>query len=353
MDKLFPYYQEIEDCIDMTTRLDSIFDTMPLSFQINLLNKCFQKCIGCAKPTWPDVELTLKKTQDILQWLAINGGKSVVFSGGEPLLYNDFNEVIKIAVDNELEVGILTSALWKSTLNVEEVVANSNYIAVSLDGASDEVYAKTRGVDCLPQIIQNMRKISVIKRERQLKVRLKVHATISKYNVHEMADILRLAENLYFDECNFFPIHTYEELKVDAKYVNDIYENMIKTSKSGVHIKTNVMSFMSMTKRTKPPLCIMPWIHAFIDANGDVFFCCRLADDNGSFENRDKSVVVGNVNEMNMEELWHGERAKDLRLRIYKANENVCKQCDRYNALNFNYSKWLNIEDEKQKEIFL
>ena len=67
-----------------------IKDNNILSIQMNLLNTCTSRCATCRKYTWPNVQLdvdTIKRTLKVLK--EAYGLNTVVFSGGDPILYKN------------------------------------------------------------------------------------------------------------------------------------------------------------------------------------------------------------------------------------------------------------------------
>ena len=84
-----------------------IKDKNILSIQMNLLNKCTSKCKSCRKYTWPDDELDLETVKRTLTVLKKEFGlQSVVFSGGDPILYKDFLHGFQIYVLHQLTTNI-------------------------------------------------------------------------------------------------------------------------------------------------------------------------------------------------------------------------------------------------------
>jgi len=352
MEKLKNYYSKIEDRIKGTFA-GTRGEFMPLSFQVNLLNKCYQHCIGCRKYEWPDVKLEKDKVKEMIQWFSSKNTKSVIFSGGEPLLFDGIEEVICDAITKKLKVGILTSGLWPEKLDIERIMEHMNgYIAVSFDGGYETTYAKCRGINSFEKVIENMRILSTLKKKRNPTIRLKLHATMSNKNHREMAAILNIAQNCEFDECNFYPIHTWDELKMNSgdkeTIVNSIYGAM-----SIKEIKSNVNNFMDLLKRKETVKCMIPWVHSVIDSNGDVYFCCRTLDDNGEFGKRNSQYSIGNVNKESLNDIFLiNSKSDEMRKRLYNAAEEVCLECDRYCVMNEHFNKH-RVEKDCGEEIFL
>lgn len=328
-------------------KLARYYNKMPilLSVQMNLLNKCYQKCIGCRKYTWPEVQLDFGTVSQFLNSYSNlhSEKKTIVYSGGEPLLYSKINETLKLTIDKNISYGILTSALFPSSVDLEFLIKNASYISISVDGSTKEMFQKTRGIDAFDKVIENIKLFKKIKDETDSRCKLRINSTISNINSKCMPDILKLASELKI-ECNFFPIHTWKDLKVqlNEEKLYSIEEDMLITfSKSFQHsIKTNIKDFYDMMKRSKPTCCIVPNFHLFIDANGDVLPCCRLACDN-DFYKRNQSYIIGNINTSNIVDIWNSDNISKVRNNVFDPKYPECEECDRYNEMNSYYKIYL------------
>jgi radical SAM protein with 4Fe4S-binding SPASM domain len=343
MDKLCDFYDQIYDKHGLMGASD-ICDA-PLSIQINLLNKCYQRCIGCRKYEWEDIQLPLKTITSILE--DIEEG-TVVYSGGEPLLHPDINKILKASCKHDVKFGVLTSALYPQTVDLEFLIKNSSFLSISVDGATPETFKKTRGVDCLNKVIQNIINFVELKNKLKSNCRIRINSTISNLNIHEMPQIFKLAETIGID-CNFFPIHTWKDLELTdtTKIFNDSIVETFKLSLNS-SITSNIKDFKDLLNRKTPKHCIAPHVHCFIDANGDVLPCCRLANDNGEYK-RDANYVMGNVLKTDLHTIWNSERFHKFKESIcFNPKYPECKECDRYQTINNDFTYWIN-----NKRIFL
>jgi len=360
-DKLYKYYNSIYSQVEMSKYKNNFIDNnIPFSTQINILNACYQRCVGCRKPDWPNIKLKDYIVYDVLNWTKYGrDGHSVVFSGGDPPAHENFLDFLEYAHDIGLGTGTLSACLWGKNFDVEKFMKNSTWISISIDGATEEIYTKCRGVNTLEKVKDNIKLLQEIKIQYNLDTRIRCNSTISNINVHQMKDIFQLCNELGI-ESFFFPIHTWNDLKVqniDRDQVKIYVDEALKihqNSKSSV--KTNIHVFMKMMDREQPKSCIISWTHCFVDANGDVTICCRSVGggngDNGVYS-EDKSLVYGNLYEDSMEKIWNSKRALEIRNKTYNAEYSFCKDCDRYNSVNKNYYNWIDSRNENKELIFL
>lgn len=89
--------------------------------------------------------------------------------------------------------------------------------------------------------------------------------------------------------------------------------------------------------------CILPWIHIYANADGNVLPCC-IADHN---------IPMGNLQHQSPIEVWNSERYKSLRLNMLLGNQSPeCSACYKFEHIginsfrehsNKNYSKYLSL----------
>jgi hypothetical protein len=97
-------------------------------------------------------------------------------------------------------------------------------------------------------------------------------------------------------------------------------------------------------------ICILPWIHQYIDLKGDVKLC-------GFGKN--SSLPLGNIREQSFSEIWNNENFKKIRLEMLNGKRpDFCENCYKHedlfpktyssyrNITNKEYEKYLNVIDE-------
>ncbi len=122
------------------------------------------------------------------------GIKTVLFMGGEPLLYGNIFELVRVAgsFGYGLHAAILTNGLLLSEEVVVRLKRNGiSAVQVSIDGVGDS-YKFIRGID-FAVIDEN------IKRLKKNKIVVQAKFTITEKNLHEFEDVWRYcSENKIF-----------------------------------------------------------------------------------------------------------------------------------------------------------
>lgn len=115
---------------------------LPLShITVVTTQKCNLTCKGCYVDTRVHNDLDLGKLKEniLLPFVAL-GGKTIGFSGGEPLLYDGIFDAIRIAKQCNLYVSVVTNGILLNYDMAKDLAESGvNSLQISLD-SSDEAY---------------------------------------------------------------------------------------------------------------------------------------------------------------------------------------------------------------------
>ena len=95
----------------------------PISIHIMPTSRCNLKCVMCSVANRPKEDLDFDLIVDVINKLHEIGLKSIVFSGGgEPLLYQRFNQVLAFLNDyyNDIDIGIITNGILLNTIDLSQ-----------------------------------------------------------------------------------------------------------------------------------------------------------------------------------------------------------------------------------------
>ena len=125
---------------------------------IYLTNACNLHCKHCFMRSGKPLENELPKTE----WLRIltefqhQGGKSVTFSGGEPLMNRDFNDILIHASTLGLETTVLSNGILWTEDRINQLAPYISQIQISIDGFDEASNAKVRGSGHFDRIVRNV-----------------------------------------------------------------------------------------------------------------------------------------------------------------------------------------------------
>ncbi|MEM2273067.1 MAG: radical SAM protein [Candidatus Bathyarchaeia archaeon] len=195
----------------------------------NYTNACNLQCKHCyqraERPT-PD-ELTTEEKLAIIDQLVENNVSMIAFSGGEPLMCEDFFKVARYAYERGLYVSIATNGTLLTKENVARLKeAGVGYLEISLDGASKETHESFRGINgCFEKTIRGI--INSV----EAGMFTCIATTATKHNIDEIPKIIDLAKKLRARRVivfNFIPTGRGEEIiQLDLTPVER--ENLLKS----------------------------------------------------------------------------------------------------------------------------
>ncbi len=175
-------------------------------FQVESAIACNLKCVMC-----PWREIAKKATdQGIMApeiWEAIRPYLSQVQSvdftgGGEPLLQPRLADWIGEAKTAGCETGFLSNGLLLKEEKLKKILdAGIDWICISMDGATPEMYNKIRVGSNFARVCENVANIARLRTGNVPKTM--INFVLMDMNFHQMEEIVRLAARLGVDQLNF------------------------------------------------------------------------------------------------------------------------------------------------------
>lgn len=342
MNKLNGYEKEIKD-------------KKILSIQMNLLNACPSHCKSCRKYTWPKDSLPVKDVLNTLKFLKDQGCTSVFFSGGDPLMYTHFSEVIDYCMAIDLPYSVITTLICKNAVLLEKIARTAYRIHVSMDAVDKELYNFIRGVDGF-EIATNAIDFINSKRD-QNKIPIRFSSTIGVFNYNKVFDIYKFAKD---HNCivNYYYIQLWGDLQMSKENEEEFYKQMHEVAmaeKEERKIITNAIDSLNrryhFDQLEDCKECFVPQISAIINCDGSIYPCCRLfAEFRPNYEDC-LQYAYGNIIGKNEEELKQEfqKRFNHYPLNCYECKE--CIKCDvRYNNTNKDIEQIMN---QTKKPLFI
>lgn len=289
------YYKYRYDWDDRPRRMDE--GDYPLDILIEPIWACNLQCPMCPRNDENHHDKRRDKLFDLNIYKRIIdeiAGKvpSIRLAGlGEATLNPNFIEYVKYAKDKGVgEVSLVTNG---GTINreyfVEMVRSGLDWISISIDGM-DEDYERIRKPLKFNETIERLKMMNEVRKElNSLKPAIQVQGLWSY--------IYSYAEEYYnklVDLCDYLQMQSYIDInQVDIDWDEDRY-------------------------------CSDVFRRLFITVDGNVYPCCDFCD-----ESYYQNAIMGNVHNMTIHEIWHGEKLNALRQqqREGKSHQGYCKCC--------------------------
>lgn len=177
----------------------------PYQANIDLSNACSLRCPYCPtgvrefgrKPGFIDPEHVAALLDEFGDYLYI----AYLYSWGEPLMHPKVAEIVAMVRSRRVLTDISTHFNLKNRDMLEAVCdAGLDHLKLSIDGASQEVYARYRVGGKIDQVIENIRHVVEYKRRRRLSTpSVEWQFLVFDHNRHEVEAARKLAGELGVD----------------------------------------------------------------------------------------------------------------------------------------------------------
>ena len=209
---------------------------------IYITNACTLRCKHCFMRSGTKLksELSLENWIGILSDFKVSGGENVTFSGGEPLMFKGFANILKHAHDIGLKVTVLSNGLLWTENMIEELAPFIDEIQFSIDGVNERTNAVVRGEGNFDVVVETVVKFS------NLGVKTSVSTTFTYENLEDDTDV------------------RYKELVVAVRRrtSNEVFFKLSKKLLPGRNVNISSEENEKYSKRIKG-------IESFVDKNAD------------------------------------------------------------------------------------
>lgn len=173
-----------------------------------ITSKCNLDCKFCFKKNCKDKSLqeNLKILEKILQLNL----KKLTISGGEPVLYKGFKDLIKCIKEKcpDLELNIITNATCLNAELIDFLVKNFHKITFSLDSVSKEKLSMFGRGECYLEQLSNALRLV------ENKTKIKINTVATKQNIDDLKDIFNWLLQFKINEwkiLKYYPLRKGEE----------------------------------------------------------------------------------------------------------------------------------------------
>lgn len=286
---------------------------------IYITNACNLKCKHCFMLSGKKLEneLTLGDWMKVLTSFKENGGECVTFSGGEPLMFKDFPQIIKHAHDLGLKSTVLSNGLLWSDQLIHELAPFINEIQFSLDGVDEDTNSKVRGSGHFDKVVDTIVKFA------NAGVKTSVATTFTYDNLNENTqtrykNLVDLIKEKTFGKDVFFKLSKKLLPGRDVHFTaeeNEKYSAIIKDIEKYVDENADYENFLAgHTANLVAINCGLGGIS--ISSDGNVYFCNRI----------NEMETFGNVIETPMS--FFMKKGKEIHLNTSVDNVIPCKDCE-------------------------
>lgn len=286
---------------------------------IYITNACNLKCKHCFMLSGKKLEneLTLEDWMKVLTSFKENGGEFVTFSGGEPLMFKNFPQIISHAHDLGLKGTVLSNGLLWSGKLIHDLALFIDEIQFSLDGVDEETNSMVRGSGHFEKVVDTIVKFA------NAGVKTSVATTFTYDNLNENTqtrykNLVDLIKEKTSGKDVFFKLSKKLLPGRDVHFKaeeNEKYSAIIKDIEKHVDENADYENFLAgHTANLVAINCGLGGIS--VSSDGNVYFCNRI----------NEMESFGNVTEKPMS--FFMEKGKEIHLATSVENVIPCKDCE-------------------------
>ena len=286
---------------------------------IYITNACNLKCKHCFMLSGNKLEneLTLGDWMKVLTSFKENGGEFVTFSGGEPLMFKNFPQIISHAHDLGLKSTVLSNGLLWSDKLIHELAPFIDEIQFSLDGIDEETNSMVRGSGHFEKVVDTIVKFA------NAGVKTSVATTFTYDNLNENTqtrykNLVDLIKEKTSGKDVFFKLSKKLLPGRDVHFTaeeNEKYSAIIKDIEKHVDENADYENFLAgHTANLVAINCGLGGIS--VSSDGNVYFCNRI----------NEMESFGNVTEKPMS--FFMGKGKEIHLATSVDNVIPCKDCE-------------------------
>jgi len=149
----------------MIRALINVMLKRPILVIYDVTKLCNQRCLMCSIWKTRSDDMDLEKLEAEVKKLKRFGIRYVFIQGGEPLIRKDIIDVIDLFLKYRIKPTVISNGILLTPELAAEIAKRRCNLAISIDSMDPVLFAKLRGADKLPEVIENIEKISGMERK--------------------------------------------------------------------------------------------------------------------------------------------------------------------------------------------
>ncbi len=311
----------------------------PTALQVEITTACNLKCTMCEHTYMQKVGGHMdfdqfKKLLDSnpnVQTLNITGI-------GEALMNPAFLDMVDYAKKKGIYVWFSDNMTLMTERSAKRLIgAGTDFIVLSLDGATKETFEKIRVGARFEHVLENTRRLIRLRDEQGKKTPLiGINCVITKENYTEIEQMVQLAHEMKIDKLMFMTIFVSTNTGKFSLYSvskEEIEQVLGKAQETAKKLGVSVIAWPNPeVKMSKVTGCEYPWQNPYVGYNGDVLPCCFIPQESKGREREEN--IMGNIFKDDLGTIWNSEKFTSFRQRIKTNDAPIsCKKCPKFYGL--------------------
>jgi len=252
----------------------------------------------------------------------------------DSFLNKDIFKMIKYGKANGSFVKLDTNAMLMTyEVSNRLLESGADEISISVDGSTQNIYGDICINGDLYTVKKNIKKLVKLRNKLGSSLRIDVAIVVQRDNIKDLANIIRVADDLGVDEINPTPVVEYDikefedytlkntmiELRYALKKIDTSTTVIADLNLEPLYTYIKDYSNNELKYNSTKYSCYMPWHNCYITWEGDVVPCCYYYD---------KQVCFGNVLREGFEKIWNNDKYKKFREAHSKSRDMpICQTC--------------------------
>jgi radical SAM protein with 4Fe4S-binding SPASM domain len=253
---------------------------------------------------------------------------------GEPLMSENFFAMAQDCKRKGCRVAFTTNGVLLPKYAQRVVETGIDFMTISIDGIDSLPAIRNISVSDLAEALQGLRDAQ--EQSRADAPFVCVNFTLMKDNARELSGVIDLCRRFGIRDLNVARIVVHSRLLEGKSAVDDsalrepLAEAREKAKRLGIML--SLPDPVGNVRR-----CTQPWEVMYINWNGDVRPCCM------STINENNALILGNVRDHTLAELWNCRAMRQLRLSLMKNGRpnDFCLNCPIRNCSSGSYTRIL------------
>jgi radical SAM protein with 4Fe4S-binding SPASM domain len=313
-----------------------VLQSRPTMVYMELTQNCNLSCRMCRSANTFDRAKNMPDElfSSVIDQLGATASTLDLHGWGESTMLPDFTAKLRAAAATGARLRLVTNAQLITAEQFEVICSSNGVVAVSLDAATPELFAQLGRGD-LNRVVANVRKGTAIARQCGAG-QVYFNTVVSRYTLHQLADIVALAKSAGVERVVLSPIKTAPDHCADLGDVpSDVREQLSRAAERarqlGVVLQLGAaLHGEHVIPEALPTTCSSPWSHALVAYNGDVLFCDHLLNH--------PEYSMGCLRTTGFDNIWNGTKFQAVR-RAHVAAEQARVVGFNYQKCNWCYSR--------------
>ena len=293
---------------------ETLWDDRKLAaMHLHLTNRCNLQCTYCFRESSPKIPIhhTSEHFCKMLEYVKpfTLEAMNVTFTGGEPTLFPEFEEVVRTSTHLGYKNELLTNGTRINTKLAGFIAQHFHHTKISLDGPNEAIHSLTRGDGNFQLVLRGIRELA------EKGANLTVQVTVSKSNLEFCTEIENLLEGVEIKFTPLLPMGRGDTL--DKEFINN--EAFLGLSRGLERVtegklKTSLMPGVRMRR------CHAGISNISVADTGDIYPCHLFHYERYKF---------GNIFSDSFEEIFWGSKIKQyVKSMDVEENNSICRSCE-------------------------